>query len=147
MQRILPRKWSEFISKQPVLRIATFGDRYPHVTPVWFVLDENTFYVVVDDYTKKLKNIRKNNHISALVDYYDPSNWQKVKGYKGIMLRAKADIVDDPQSKEHKKARKMLQEKYIAYAKKYRRWMEGKDPKGKPIIIKFTSSSFSSWEY
>lgn len=65
-----------------VARLATVDDNgQPHLVPIVFALAGQTIYSVVDDKPKRttelqrLRNVRSNPQVSALVDHYDEADW------------------------------------------------------------------------
>ncbi|WKT57603.1 pyridoxamine 5'-phosphate oxidase family protein [Candidatus Nitrosotenuis chungbukensis] len=48
----------------------------PHVKPVSFIFQDNSFYIATDYTTVTYKNIKKNQHAAITVDIYDPAQAQ-----------------------------------------------------------------------
>lgn len=44
------------------------GDGSPHVTPVWFLLDERTFWIASSTVNVKVRNMRRDPRVSVAVD-------------------------------------------------------------------------------
>jgi PPOX class probable F420-dependent enzyme len=65
-----------------VARLATVDDHSrPHLVPIVFALAGETIYSVVDAKPKRttelrrLRNVRSNPRVAALVDHYDDADW------------------------------------------------------------------------
>ena len=69
---------------QPVARLATVGDPYPHLVPVVFCEVDRMVYVPVDGKPKsqrrlqRLVNIERNPHVCLLVDVY-AEDWSQLR--------------------------------------------------------------------
>ncbi|MEM2759940.1 MAG: pyridoxamine 5'-phosphate oxidase family protein [Nitrososphaerales archaeon] len=131
-----------------MLRLAVIqDDNFPHVTPVWFVFDGNAFYIATDLYrktgrtTKKVEYIKKNDKVALLIDSYNPVDWDQVQG---VMIQGIAEFVQD-NSDEYRYAINLLKKKYPDYRGKYSKWLEGKDPKRHPIVIKVAKFKYTYW--
>jgi PPOX class probable F420-dependent enzyme len=74
------------------LHVATIGrDGSPHLAPMWFVLDDGR--IVFRSFTKsqKIVNLRRDPRLTVLVEEGD-----SYETLKGVMVRGKARLVDDP---------------------------------------------------
>ena len=74
----------ERLAAADVARLATVGaDGRPHLVPICFVVDGNTFYFAVDAKPKRtadlkrLRNIEANPAVAVLVDHYE-DDWTKL---------------------------------------------------------------------
>ncbi len=62
-------KSEKFLKTQKILRLATIdGTGVPHIVPVWYMYQDDKFYVGTNTRTRKAKNIRKNPKVSFCVD-------------------------------------------------------------------------------
>jgi general stress protein 26 len=62
-------KNKEFLKSQKILRLATIDPSgNPHIVPVWYMYDNNKFYVGTNTKTRKAKNIKKNSKVSFCID-------------------------------------------------------------------------------
>ncbi len=98
------------------------GENNPHVTPMFFVYNEelNLIYLISSLKSRKLRNILRNNNVFLTIDARDPTNpFENI----GIMiegrahLEAKMKIIKSPSNriflkKSAIKALKMLEKKY-----------------------------------
>lgn len=59
----------EFLKSQKILRLATIDPSgNPHIVPVWYMYDDDKFYVGTNTKTRKAKNIKKNSKVSFCID-------------------------------------------------------------------------------
>jgi len=62
-------KNKEFLKSQKILRLATIDSSgNPHIVPVWYLYDNNKFYVGTNTKTRKAKNIKENSKVSFCID-------------------------------------------------------------------------------
>ena len=59
----------EFLKSQKIMRLATIDHSgNPHIVPVWYMYDNDKFYVGTNTKTRKAKNIKKNSKVSFCID-------------------------------------------------------------------------------
>ncbi len=88
-----PEEVQEFLDGNTVLQVATTGrDGYPHLAPMWYVMDGDR--VVFRSFTKsqKIVNLRRNPRLTVLVETGD-----EYSQLRGVMIKAEAELVTDPQ--------------------------------------------------
>jgi len=62
-------KRDEFLKIQKILRLSTIDkSNFPHITPVWYIFNDEKIYIGTNTKNQKIKNIEKNNHVSFCVD-------------------------------------------------------------------------------
>ena len=106
-------------------RFAYFGtsDKHgrPHVTPVIYVFDGRTAYVITSKISKKLKNIRENRNAAILIDVRD---LEDPLSNSATLLKGRATIYGLRQVLLHPivvlRLRRLFHQKYPEYIKKYR---------------------------
>ena len=60
---------NKFLQSQKILRLATIDPSgNPHIVPVWYMYDNNKFYIGTNTKTRKAKNIKKNSKVSFCID-------------------------------------------------------------------------------
>jgi len=110
------------IGKARVARLATVGDKsQPHLVPVVFVFDSESFFVPLDEKSKRVrpeklrrvKNIQKNPNVALLIDEYS-DDWRKLFF---VMVLGKARIIGKEQGDLLAKVHKLLFAKYAQYKK------------------------------
>lgn len=112
----------EFIETARVARLATIDSEFkPHLVPVVFVFDGNSFFVPVDEKRKtvkpeklkRIRNIQNNPNVALLIDEYS-EDWTRLAF---VMMQGKASITPfqihgDIQLQQ---AYKKLTTKYLQY--------------------------------
>ncbi|MFW9921497.1 MAG: pyridoxamine 5'-phosphate oxidase family protein [Candidatus Thorarchaeota archaeon] len=68
----------------------------PHITTMFYLWDEKEekVYLITNEKTKKLKNIKTNPNIAITVDERDPDS---PAGNRGVLLRGKARVISIPE--------------------------------------------------
>ena len=62
-------KNKEFLKSQKIMRLATIDSSgNPHIVPVWYMYDNDKFYVGTNTKTRKAKNIKENSKVSFCID-------------------------------------------------------------------------------
>ena len=62
-------KRDEFLKIQKILRLSTIDkSNFPHITPVWYIFNDEKIYIGTNTKNQKIKNVEKNNHVSFCVD-------------------------------------------------------------------------------
>lgn len=106
-------------------RFAYFGtsDRHgrPHVTPVIYIFDGRSAFIITAKVSKKLKNVRENPKATLLIDIRDPeeplNNRATLLGGRAVIYGALRVIAHPIQML---RLRRLFAKKYPAYVKKYR---------------------------
>ena len=143
----------EFIKSHNVCVLATASkDSVPHATPIWYNSEGTTLYMVADEGTTKLDNIRVNPRVS--IGIHDPRpSFQSVKG---IQITGEATLITED-SPEYEEALRNYQ--FEERTKRVIREMaellgmeppeeagEAKLPKGATIIIKVEAKKIALTE-
>ncbi len=84
---------ARFIGAQKNVQIATLGrDGWPHLTTLWFALDEGE--VVLETFTKsqKVKNLERDNRITALFE--SGSEYEELRA---VVIYGRAELIRDPE--------------------------------------------------
>jgi PPOX class probable F420-dependent enzyme len=87
-----PAEVTAFLEEQRILQVATMGPRgWPHLAPMWFVVDEGT--VVFRSFTKsqKIVNLQRDPRLTVLVE-----TGEAYHELRGVMIEAEARLVTDP---------------------------------------------------
>ena len=81
----------QYLSTQEVGRIATATlEGKPHLTAISYINDEKQVYLLTMTKSKKVRNIKKNNKISFIVDDTPPP-----KGWRYVIIEGTAEPVSD----------------------------------------------------
>ncbi|MGQ0605899.1 MAG: pyridoxamine 5'-phosphate oxidase family protein [Candidatus Nitrosotenuis sp.] len=81
-------KEKRFLQSIEEARFATTG-KMPHVKPVSFVFEDNSFYIATDYKTRAYKNAKKNPKAAISVDIYKPG------GHKAVLAQGEIKIIED----------------------------------------------------
>ncbi len=78
----------EFLSEGHIARIATVKkDGSPHITPVWFLWEDEELIIVTYKGSAKVRNIKANNRVAVVIDTAGPG--------RGVIMEGKARISVD----------------------------------------------------
>ena len=126
-----------FLDSRPGwLILTTIGpDGYPHTVPIGYFRVGDEIYTGGRDGTQRITNIRRNPHVSALIE-----SGGSMKDIKGLMIQGDADIVSDPAE-----ALKLMRE-----SAKQRGTPEDElptEPRPGVAYIRITPKKYISWDY
>ena len=131
-------KRDEFLKIQKILRLSTIDkSNFPHITPVWYMFNDEKIYIGTNTKNQKIKNIEKNNHVSFCVDV-----GVNAPNIYGVMGQGIANIIlEIPKAK--KIAKKILL--------KYFKTLENKSAKelleDTDCVIEIIPQKYSKWNY
>lgn len=80
-----------FLVEQTTAQVATNGhDGFPHVAPMWFVVDEGR--VAFRSFTKsqKMTNLGRDNRLTVLIE-----TGHAYSELKGLMIKGEAELIED----------------------------------------------------
>jgi len=97
-------KEKKFLTSIEEARFATASKSMPHVKPVSFVFQDDSFYIATDYKTVTYKNIKKNPRAAISVDIY------KIGGHKAVLAQGDVEIIED--GSEFKKIYAVFFEKF-----------------------------------
>ncbi len=86
-----PDERDAFVASQRTLQVATIGpDGFPHLTPMWFVVEDGR--IVFRSFTKsqKIVNLQRDPRLTVLVE--DGEDYAELRG---VMIKGTARLVDD----------------------------------------------------
>ena len=119
-----------FLKKHEVCRLATASkEGMPHVTPVIYALDKDSFVVAIDYGTKKLANLRANPFASLVVDEYG-------RKHRAIMVQGRCQVFET--GAEYRRLLRVLFDRFEYY--RANPWREGEAP-----IIRIAADKVVSW--
>ena len=84
-----------FLNKLRIARIATLDpdDNFPHIVPICYVFDQDSFYMSLSRSSKRIKNLDKRNEVSLLFDEYQEKNGKWV-ALRGILVKVNIEILN-----------------------------------------------------
>lgn len=81
-----------FFAEVPVVEVATNGrDGWPHLAPMWFVVDQRRLVFRSFSKSQKIINLRRDPRLTALLEIGD-----SYEELRGAMIKGSAQLVDDP---------------------------------------------------
>jgi len=113
---------------------STDGDAI-HLVPICPVFDGTVFYMATHAKTRKVRNLRKHNKATLLIDQYS-EDWMR---HVAAMMTGTVDIVD--KGAEFDKAKALLEAKY----QQYNELVPIKE--GESVIMCFKPTKLVTWDY
>ena len=105
----------DFLSESNIARIATVKPKgAPHVTPVWYLWENNQLLIgIVKDSVKK-RNIRQNNKVAVTID-------SNTAPHKGVIIEGTAEMDELSEETERRICQRYLStedlDEYVEYAR------------------------------
>ena len=97
-------KEKKFLESIEEARLATANKSVPHVKPVSFIFQDNSFYVATDYTTVTYKNIKENPRAAISVDIY------KIGGHRAVLAQGDVEVIES--GPEFKKIYAKFHEKF-----------------------------------
>jgi PPOX class probable F420-dependent enzyme len=86
-----PEEIEAFMAEQRTLQVATIGkDGFPHVAPMWFVVEDGKFVFRSFTKSQKIVNLRRNPKLTVLIE-----TGEAYDELRGLMVKGTARLVDD----------------------------------------------------
>ena len=85
------KKEIEFLESMEECRVATSHNGMPHVKPVSYLFEENTFYIATDYDTRMYKNLLDNPLAALSIDKYNPSGHD----HKAVCVQGRVTIIEN----------------------------------------------------
>ncbi len=86
-----PGEVEAFMAEQRTLQVATIGnDGFPHVAPMWFVVEDGKFVFRSFTKSQKIVNLQRNPKLTVLLE--DGSDYAELRG---LMVKGTARLIDD----------------------------------------------------
>jgi nitroimidazol reductase NimA-like FMN-containing flavoprotein (pyridoxamine 5'-phosphate oxidase superfamily) len=86
----------EFLKQPHIMRLAVMDSKgEPNVTPVWYLWEDDKFYITSQTDKKKYKDIQRNSRVGFSIDIYEPENKGKKGGGKGVHGKGNAYVIHD----------------------------------------------------
>lgn len=100
---LAPEELVEFLTRAhgsgrriPIARLATIRpDGFPHVTPTWYIWEDERFFISLGAPRRHVYNLRKNNKVGLIIDEdFRPERGPEV-GAKAVCVRGTATLSTD----------------------------------------------------
>ena len=134
MNDMTPEQLKEFLGSKALIDLATITPAgYPHVVPIWYEWDGTSLWMSTPMYTKKIKNLQKNQKVGFSIALPDLP-------YCAVIGRGEAELSEDTGGELIKRLcyRYLPKEKAEAY---FPMLME----RGTRMKIKLTPAWMKSW--
>ena len=135
-----PREIEDFLSEGNIARIATVKpDNSPHVTPVWYLWENNQLLMTIQKDSVKESNIRQNNKVAVTIDTDRAPN-------KGVIIEGTAKI-EKPTKEIERRIDRRMAARYVKteYLDEYIEWDNAQGTQY--IYIKIRPEKIISWDY
>ncbi len=129
----------DFLSEGNIARIATVKpDNSPHVTPVWYLWENNQLWMTIPKDSVKARNIRQNNKVAVAIDTDKAPS-------KAVIIEGTTKIEELTSEMERKIDRRMAA-KYVKpeYLDEYIKWDNAQGVEY--IYIKIRPEKIMSWD-
>jgi nitroimidazol reductase NimA-like FMN-containing flavoprotein (pyridoxamine 5'-phosphate oxidase superfamily) len=124
-----------FLNYMRVGRLATTEGEAIHLVPICPVFDGTVFYMATHEKTRKVRNLRKSNKASLLIDQYS-EDWMR---HAAAMMTGTVDIIE--RGSEFEKAKALLEAKYQQYNELF------PIKEGESVILCFRPAKTVTWDY
>lgn len=124
-----------FLNYMRVGRLATTDGDAIHLVPICPVFDGTVFYMATHAKTRKVRNLRKNNKATLLIDQYS-EDWMR---HVAVMMRGTVEISE--KGPEFEKAKELLNAKYQQYNELF------PIREGESVIMCFKPTKAVTWDY
>jgi PPOX class probable F420-dependent enzyme len=83
----VPPEWEGFLERSFLARLGTLdASGFPHLTPVWFLYEDNRFFVSTTETAAKTRHVERDDRVGIVVD--DPA-----MPYRVVVVKGRARIV------------------------------------------------------
>lgn len=128
-----------FLSEQRTCRLASTGPAGPHVTPVWFVWDGESFWINSLVHSQRWTDLERDPRVAVVVDA-----GVAYGELRGVELRGRVEIVGEvPRSGEPEPRLEPVER---AFAEKY--WGRGeREHDGRHAWLELRPERIVSWDF
>jgi nitroimidazol reductase NimA-like FMN-containing flavoprotein (pyridoxamine 5'-phosphate oxidase superfamily) len=96
--------WRFLSSQNKIYAAFEMEDGYPHVTPVWFCVEERMIYLRTHDYKVKTRLAKAGRACCVIDDGY------RYRELRGVVVWGRSEVITDPKVKTH--VNEVLDKKY-----------------------------------
>jgi nitroimidazol reductase NimA-like FMN-containing flavoprotein (pyridoxamine 5'-phosphate oxidase superfamily) len=124
-----------FLNYMRVGRLATMDGEAIHLVPICPVFDGTVFYMATHAKTRKVRNLRKDNKATLLVDQYS-EDWMR---HVATMMTGAVEIIE--KGSEFEKAKALLEAKFQQYNELF------PIREGESVALCFKPNKAVTWDY
>ena len=124
-----------FLKYMRVGRLATMEGEAIHLVPICPVFDGTIFFMATHTKTRKVRNLRKNNNATLLIDQYS-EDWMR---HVAVMMTGTVDIIG--RGSEFDRAKALLDAKFQQYNELF------PIQEGESVILCFKPAKAVTWDY
>ena len=124
-----------FLNYMRVGRLGTTDGKAIHLVPICPVFDGTDFYMATHAKTRKIRNLRKSNEATLLIDQYS-EDWMR---HVAMMMTGAVDIIE--KGSEFEKAKTLLRAKFQQYNELF------PIEEGESVVMRFTPAKAVMWDY
>jgi nitroimidazol reductase NimA-like FMN-containing flavoprotein (pyridoxamine 5'-phosphate oxidase superfamily) len=124
-----------FLKYMRVARLASTEGEAIHLVPICPVFDGTVFYMATHAKTRKVRNLRRNNKATLLIDQYS-EDWMR---HVAVMMTGTVEVVE--KGPEFEKAKALLQAKFQQYNELF------PITEGESVVLCFTPVKSVTWDY
>lgn len=96
-RRLIQAEIDELLHGDHVARLATFDAAgYPHVTPLWFLWEQEVFHLASDTARPHLARIRANPRVGLVINAEDPKRADGERPNRQLRVVGTAELHADP---------------------------------------------------
>ena len=128
-------KQVRFLNYMRVGRLGTMDGQAIHLVPICPVFDGTAFYMATHAKTRKIRNLRKSNEATLLIDQYS-EDWMR---HVAMMMTGTVDIIE--KGSEFEKAKTLLRAKFQQYNELF------PIEEGESVIMRFNPAKAVTWDY
>lgn len=136
-----PEIWRFLDSQRKIYAAFTMPNGYPHVSPIWFCVENKIIYMRTHDYKVKTALARSGKACCVTDDGY------RYRELRGVIIWGRSRIVTDPKVTE--RINRMLDEKYLEQQWKPEempsRWVNERREE-KRAFIEVRPEKIASWD-
>ena len=124
-----------FLNYMRVARLSTIDGDTMHLVPICPVFDGAVFYMATHAKTRKVRNLRKNNKATLLIDQYS-EDWMR---HVATMMPGSIEIIE--KGSEFEKAKALLEAKFQQYKELFPIRQD------ESVVLCFKPAKSLTWDY
>jgi len=134
--RMSPQEMESFLSEKNLARVATVRpDNSPHVTPVWYLWENNELLIPIVKGSVKESNIRRNNKVAVAID-------SDTSPHRAVIIEGTATI----EGELGREIERRFHQKYIK-PEDIERYTEYAHATYRTLLVRMRPQRITSWDY